>query len=520
LHQRKIIIGSRGSDLALWQANFVLNSLQRLEHNVDIKIIETKGDRIQDIALNQISGIGFFTKEIEEALLNKEIDIAVHSNKDLPTISPKGLKIAAVSNREDPSELLIINKDAVDIKNVLTLKENAVVGTSSPRRKSQLLSFRDDLNIIDLRGNVPTRINKLREKKYDAILLAAAGINRLNIPLDEFYVEKLSPKLFIPAPAQGVLALQIRANDDELAGILEGINVKEVEATVKFERTILNKFEGGCHIALGAYTVAEIDKFCTWISKSDHQDKSPARIYLEGTDANQVAETAIQKLNNIKPSSVFISRDLDEKSYFKKNLSAYNYKVTGKSLITTETIKVEEIPYTDWVFFSSANAVEHFFNQNLNIPENIKYAAIGQSTAEALKQYKIKAVFIGANAEMTEVGKEFAQAVKNQRILFPKSRQSLRTIQRQLLDENEIVDLNIYETKSIVNIEERNEEILVFTSPSNVEAYFSKNKFKEKQQIIAIGSSTKDKLINFGILDVHVASGPNEIGLAEAVFSL
>ncbi|MGI8891819.1 MAG: hydroxymethylbilane synthase [Bacteroidia bacterium] len=521
MHQRKLIIGSRGSDLALWQANFVLISLTKLGYETEIKIIETKGDRIQDVALNQISGIGFFTKEIEEALLNSEIDIAVHSNKDLPTVSPIGLKIAAVSNREDPSELLIIRKEAVDIQNVLSLKIGARVGTSSPRRRSQLLSFRDDLIIDDLRGNVPTRVNKLRDKKYDAIILAAAGIYRLNLSLAEFHVEKLSPKMFIPAPAQGVLALQIREQDEELTEILLGVNVKEVESVIKFERTILNKFEGGCHIALGAYTVNNSGVYCTWISKSDHEDKVPARIYLEGTDPDIIAEMAIKKLNNIKPTSVFISRELDDNSYFKKNLSAYHYKVTGKSLITTSQIKIESIPNNlDWVFFSSSKAVHHFFNQEINIPVDLKFAAIGQSTAEALNRFKIVASFVGKNNEMSEVGKEFAETVKNKRILFPKSKQSLRTIQRELLDENDVLELNVYETKHIEEIEKRDEDILVFTSPSNVEAYFGKHKLNEAQKVIAIGSSTNEKLNNFNIFDVVIASVPNEIGLTEAVFGL
>lgn len=518
--QRKIIIGSRGSDLALWQANFVLNSLLKLGHKAEIKVIETKGDRIQDVALNQISGIGFFTKEIEDALINNEIDIAVHSNKDLPTVSPKGLKIAAVSNREDPSELLIINKEAVDVQQVLSLKTKAVVGTSSPRRKSQLLCFRDDFNIIDLRGNVPTRINKLRDRKYDAILLAAAGINRLNISLKDFYVEKLSPKLFIPAPAQGVLAFQIREQDLELTDILTGVNVKEVEATIKFERTILNKFEGGCHIALGAYTIFEKGKYCTWISKSDHDNKSSARIYLEGTNASEVAQIAVHKLNNIKPVSVFISRKLNDNSYFKKNLTAYNYTVTGKSLIKTFPIKVDKIPNADWIFFSSSQAVDHFLKQVPNIPANIKFAAIGQSTADALNRFNIIPSFIGTNTEMADVGRKFSVEVKNKTILFPKSRQSLRTIQRELLYENDIIDLNVYETLFADNIIERDEEVLVFTSPSNVEAYFTKNKLKVNQKVIAIGSSTRDKLNSFNIFDLSIASGPNEIGLAEAVFSL
>lgn len=520
MFQKKIIIGSRGSELALWQANFVFNSLQKLNCEAEIIIIETKGDRIQDVALNQISGIGFFTKEIEDALLNKEIDIAVHSNKDLPTISPEGLKIAAVSDREDPSELLIINKEAVDEQLVLALKKNARVGTSSPRRKCQILSFRNDLLIGDLRGNIPTRINKLRDKKYDAIMLAAAGVYRLQFSLEDFHVEKLPPEVFIPAPAQGVLALQIRENDIELTNLLARLNVKDVEASIKFERTVLNKFEGGCHLALGAFTKAKENYFCTWITKSDSPDKPPARIYLEGTDADAIAKIAVEKLTDIKPCSVFVSRELNEKSYFYKVLNEYHFTVNGKSLINTETIKVNEIPAADWVFFSSSKAVEHFFEQGLPLNENMKYGAIGGSTAEAIYKFNKRPSFVGTNPEMKDVGKEFLTLVKNQRIIFPKSKQSLRTVQKELLDENIVLDLNVYETLFLDDFEERKEDVLVFTSPSNAKSYLNKFKIKDNQKVIAIGTSTKEQLIQLGIAEVRTASIPNEIGLAEAVFSL
>ena len=192
--ERKIIIGSRGSDLALWQANHILRKVQKLGITAEIKIIVTQGDQIQDLSFDKLEGKGFFTKEIEEALLNNEIDLAVHSQKDLPTESPIGLKIAAVSEREDAADVILIRKESTDNSLKFSIKRNAIVGTSSPRRKSQLLAFRGDIQIADLRGNVPTRIQKLRDKKYDAILLAAAGIERLKINLSEFKVLRLDPK--------------------------------------------------------------------------------------------------------------------------------------------------------------------------------------------------------------------------------------------------------------------------------------------------------------------------------------
>jgi hydroxymethylbilane synthase len=250
---RIVRIGTRGSDLALWQANFVKASLEKLGQQVEIQIIHTQGDKIQDLSFDKLEGKGFFTKEIEQALLEKHVDLAVHSHKDLETTSPEGLTIAAVSDREDPSELLLIRKGSVDQNQQWKLKENAIIGTSSARRKSQILAHRSDLSIKDLRGNVPTRINKLREGNYDAILLAKAGVNRLELDLSDLHCETLNATEFIPAPAQGVLGLQIRSEDNELANILAHLNHEETQAQIEIERGVLRKMEGGCQLPLGVY---------------------------------------------------------------------------------------------------------------------------------------------------------------------------------------------------------------------------------------------------------------------------
>lgn len=251
--KRTIIIGSRGSDLALWQAHHVEAQLVALGQKVEIRIIKTQGDTIQHLSFDKMEGKGFFTKELEEKLLSGDIDLAVHSHKDLPTEHPEGLVIAAVSEREDPSDVILIRKNAVDEHAKFFLKQDALVGTSSARRKSQLLHFRPDVQIKDLRGNVPTRIKKLREAEYDAIMLAAAGVARLKLDLSEFRVLKLDPSEFIPAPAQGVLGLQIRDSDTELWKIVGQLNVAEVAIRIAVERRILNLFEGGCQLPLGAY---------------------------------------------------------------------------------------------------------------------------------------------------------------------------------------------------------------------------------------------------------------------------
>lgn len=250
---KHVIIGSRGSDLALWQAHFVESELQRLSCSVEIKIIKTQGDRIQDLSFDKLEGKGFFTKEIEEQLLGGTIDLAVHSHKDLETNPPAGLMISCVSERAHPSDLLLIRKESSDADQKWDLKKDAVVGTSSARRKSQLKTLRPDISTKDLRGNVPTRIDKLRQGNYDAIVLAKAGIDRLEIDLSEFHVTVFDPTEFIPAPAQGVLGLQIREGDEELHEVLQKMNHPEVQKRIELERKVLNLLEGGCQLPLGVY---------------------------------------------------------------------------------------------------------------------------------------------------------------------------------------------------------------------------------------------------------------------------
>ncbi len=266
-----IRIGSRGSDLALWQANHVKNQLENLGHSVSITIIKTQGDAIQHLSFDKLEGKGFFTKEIEEALLSNEIDLAVHSHKDLETNPPQGLMIACVSEREDPADLLLIAPDSVDESFKWNLKKDAIVGTSSARRKSQVLRFREDVTLKDLRGNVPTRIQKLREGQYDAILLAKAGVDRLNIDLNEFRTVVLDPTEFVPAPAQGVLGLQIRSEDQTLFEILQAMNHPKVQKQIEVERKVLNLMQGGCQLPLGVYCTEHNQVYVSFATQWDKE---------------------------------------------------------------------------------------------------------------------------------------------------------------------------------------------------------------------------------------------------------
>jgi len=291
-----IRIGSRGSDLALWQANFVKDELIKNGHEVSITIITTKGDAIQHLSFDKIEGKGFFTKEIEDHLLNNSVDLAVHSHKDLETTQPQGLTIAAVSHRANPSDVLLIRKERSNLKKKFHLMDSAVVGTSSARRNVQLRHFRRDVSVKDIRGNVPTRIQKLRDGKFDAIILAHAGISRLKLDVSDLEIVEMDIKEFVPAPAQGVLALQIRENDVELKSILEKLNHSEVATTISIERNILKGCNGGCQLPLGAYAEKEENGYGVWVSFAKTVKELPSQYHFFDTNPDKLVQKVLNHL--------------------------------------------------------------------------------------------------------------------------------------------------------------------------------------------------------------------------------
>ena len=292
----KIRIGSRGSDLALWQAHYVRDLLEENGHEVEIKIIETQGDKIQHLSFDKMEGKGFFTKEIENSLLSEEIDLAVHSHKDLETTPPEGLTIAAVSYRENPRDVLLMRPEAHDDMLMLELKENPIVGTSSARRQTQLRRLREDVQLKDLRGNVPTRINKLREGQYDAIVLAAAGIKRLNLDLSDLRQIELDPTEFIPAPAQGVLGLQIRSDHTELFKALDVLHRVEVAELIGVERAILKGMDGGCQLPLGVYCLKESSEYIVYTAYATSKNGVAEVNSYEADDTETLVDTVINDL--------------------------------------------------------------------------------------------------------------------------------------------------------------------------------------------------------------------------------
>ena len=524
---KKIIIGTRGSELALWQANYTKDLLEEKGHEVELKIISTQGDRSQqwNTSFDKLEGKGFFTKELEEALLNREIDLAVHSHKDLATESPDGLMVAGVSRRADPSELLLIRKEFVDTNQRFNLKKAAIVGTSSSRRKSQILAFRPDVELKELRGNVPTRINKLREGQYDAILLAAAGVERLELDLDDLHVEYLKPEEFVPAPAQGVLAWQTRDDDDELMEIIDTIADLDTRIRINIEREVLQMFDGGCQLPLGVYCDTEHDdedrlKFKVWLSHADGWDKQPKQLYFETLDTDGFSDQIVDHVRNLRARKVFVTRSYAEHDYLPRALSNLGFTVEGKSLIEFKQIRIKELPKTDWVFFSSKHAVRYFFNQNPELPATIKFACIGTSTSAELRAFGKRADFIGQSTDTKLVGKQFSSKIGNAKVLFPIARGSMQSVQWQMVKRENVFNLEVYATlKNSVEVGEE-KEILVFTSPSNVEAFVEKNKILATHKVVAMGESTGKALEKAGCKVYKMPQSFDDLGLVQAILAL
>jgi hydroxymethylbilane synthase len=242
----RLRIGSRGSQLALWQANHIAALLRERGHEVELEIIKTTGDKILDVALAKVGTKGMFTKEIEEALADKRVDLAVHSLKDLPTELAPDFAIAAITTRENSRDVLC----SVKFESIDHLPHKARVGTSSLRRQAQLLAMRPDLQIHPLRGNVDTRLRKLAEGEYDAIILAAAGLHRLG--KTELVKQVISPEIMCPAAGQGALGIEIRRGDESTQQHLAFLDDANARAATACERALLNKLGGGCQVPIGA----------------------------------------------------------------------------------------------------------------------------------------------------------------------------------------------------------------------------------------------------------------------------
>lgn len=308
---RKIIVGSRRSKLAITQTKWVISKLKEINPNVDfeIKEIVTKGDKILDVTLSKVGGKGLFVKEIEDAMLKGEIDMAVHSMKDMPSVLPEGLTIGCIPEREDYRDVLISQSK----KTFRELPEGAIIGTSSLRRGAQLKAIRPDVEIKWIRGNIDTRIRKLEDEDYDAIVLAAAGLHRMGWS-SQIVTEYLDPDLCVPAVGQGALSIECREGDDELLALLGELDDEYTKSTVIAERAYLHTLEGGCQVPIAGHAVLS-DGTITVTGLVGEPDGSVIIKEMEtGTDPQQVGITLAKKMKEQGAKEILdrVKEELDQ----------------------------------------------------------------------------------------------------------------------------------------------------------------------------------------------------------------
>ncbi len=286
----RLRIGSRGSQLALWQANHVADLLRAQGHTIEIEVIKTTGDKITDVALAKVGTKGMFTKEIEEALADNRVDLAVHSLKDVPTELAPEFELAAIMKREDPRDAFISVKYAA----LDDLPPGAKVGTSSLRRQCQLKALRPDLEIFPLRGNVDTRLKKLESGEYDVIILAAAGVHRLG--LDKHVRSRIESEVMCPAVGQGALAIEIRRDDQQTDNLLSFLNHAETRQAIECERALLGSLGGGCQVPIGAYAEKRNNKLHLRAMVGHPDGSRILREHAEGDNAEELGRQVAQTL--------------------------------------------------------------------------------------------------------------------------------------------------------------------------------------------------------------------------------
>jgi hydroxymethylbilane synthase len=292
--KQEIRIGTRGSQLALWQARWVQTQIERSRPDctAQLVVIKTKGDKITDVPLAKVGGKGLFVKEIEEALLDERIDIAVHSMKDMPSEIPDGLHIGAVPQRENPLDAFVSNRHT----SIDDLPQGARLGTGSLRRAAQLLHYRPDLKIAPLRGNLDTRLRKLDETDLDAVVLACAGLKRLGMA--ERITAPIDPQIMLPAVGQGALCLECRADDKEIGPIVSGMDHKESHIAVLAERAFSQRLEGGCQVPIAAYATMTDDRLQVKAMVAELDGRVMLKERAEGS-CHQAAALGLQLAENL-----------------------------------------------------------------------------------------------------------------------------------------------------------------------------------------------------------------------------
>lgn len=561
---KTVRIGTRGSKLALYQAYRVKKELESYFSEIvfDIVIIKTKGDKILDVPLSKIGDKGLFTKELETAMFDNEIDMAVHSLKDLPTSFPLGAKLGAVLERGDVRDALI----SCNNRKISELSSKDIIATSSLRRKAQLLRINKDFNIVEIRGNVNTRIRKMQEGFCDVMVMAAAGLQRLE--MGEYISELIDPEVMIPACSQGAIAIEIREDDSYIEEMISKINHRETFITTNAERAFLKTLEGGCQIPVGSYTHIDgenfhITGFISSIdgsvflkeSASSHIDKATdtsiniaKKLYANG--GNDILES-IRQSNLFEPQTklplqdkvIISTRAIESGDTLPDILRAKGAKVLSFPMIEIAPTKLNysEIEFLknigsfNWMFFTSKNGVATFFKHlievkgNTELPKTIKIAVIGEKTAAELDYYGYKPDFINLGNTSEDLLELFHKEhnTKNQKIILSLGNLADDTLVNGLSENNDVKRINVYKTikpknadNKILEIIRQNQyDLIVFTSPSTFQNFCL---FYEVENIkylkaASIGTTTTKSIQDFGLEPIVTATKSNVEGLSESI---
>lgn len=561
---KTIRIGTRGSKLALYQAYLVQEELQK--HYPDTKfiidIIKTKGDKILDVALSKIGDKGLFTKEMEDALFNGDIDMAVHSLKDLPTKFPEGAKLGAVLKRGDIRDALI----SLDGRKIGELTSEDVIATSSLRRKAQLLRINKDFKIIEIRGNVNTRIRKMQEGYCNAMVMAGAGLQRLE--MGEYISELFDPEVMIPACSQGAIAVEIRDNDPFTEELVSRISHPGSFIATEAERTFLGTLEGGCQIPVGSYTKIEGDKFkitgfissidgTRFIKDTAEGDINQA-VYLSAKLARTLYSRGgdeilkeIRSENLLNPQTelplkdkVIVSTRAGEtgdtlpellKSLGAGLLSLPMIEIVPSKVDDHMTEHVNNLEFFDWIFFTSKNGVSNFFRQLIDIkgdtelPKSVKLAAIGLKTGLELEYYGYAPEFISEE----NTGQEFLKRFREKydpvglKILLSLGNLADDMLFNHLSIHNNTHRINVYQTikpnradpEILERLKNDQYDLIVFTSPStfNNFCYFYDRELIGKLKMGSIGSVTTRAIQDAGFEPLFTARKSNAEGIRDAI---
>jgi len=509
--------------------------LEKAGLEAELMVVRTAGDVIQNKPLSEVKGAGFFTKEIEQALFDGRADIAVHSLKDLPIQQPPGIDVVAIAERENPSEALLTRTENIDDSRPLNLNEGLTIGTSAIRRKAQIRALRPDLKVKDLRGNVTTRLEKLREGEYDAIIIAYAGLKRVGVEIDDLELRVLKRDEFVPAPAQGALAVETRIKDYDVASRAAKINHADTKSAVDAERRLLLLCGGGCHLPLGAnLTRAEEGWVMTvfWSYLLPDKTEKYLRAKISSEDFDQLVEesyayiksTEISDLLNFKgrskdlPRKLLITRPSEKTDELGEKLAAkdielipYPVQSLRKNFDEKEWIDIEqEFEAYEYIILTSANAVQ-FFKEILEdsdiAPEKYshkKIATVGVKTAEACSEaFPDSEIIVSHISTGAGLGAHLLDYRKG-KALFPCAREAGHDLQRVLGDAGwHVRRFEIYESipekkENLPDVNPGEVAYYCFTSPLAAEYTFDKIDLPENSIIISIGPRTSEKIKKSG----------------------